>query len=91
MTSPLSHLVVGFLGNIDWKEILLLLLVLMLLFGGKKLPELARGLGKSIREFKKASTEAETEAETEPEPEPAAPKNNGASKPGVGANTSSTK
>ncbi|WP_316737821.1 twin-arginine translocase TatA/TatE family subunit [Pedobacter aquatilis] len=36
-------------------EIVLILVVVLLLFGGKKLPELARGLGKGIREFKDAS------------------------------------
>ena len=43
-------------------ELLLVLFVILLLFGGAKLPSLARGLGQSIREFKKASnTEEETE------------------------------
>ncbi|MCL5034801.1 MAG: twin-arginine translocase TatA/TatE family subunit [Bacteroidetes bacterium] len=35
-------------------EILLIIVVLVLLFGGKKIPELAQGIGKGIREFKKA-------------------------------------
>lgn len=38
---------------------ILILVVFLLLFGAKKLPELARGLGKSIREFKKATSEIE--------------------------------
>lgn len=42
-------------------EIALILFVVLLLFGGKKLPELARGLGKGIREFKDASKEVEKE------------------------------
>lgn len=42
-------------------ELLIILAVLILLFGAKKLPELAKGLGKSINEFKKASTEKEDE------------------------------
>ena len=42
-------------------EIILILLVFLLLFGAKRLPELARGLGKSITEFKKASSRAEDE------------------------------
>lgn len=37
-------------------EILLILAVVLLLFGAKKLPELAKGLGKSIKEFKKSSS-----------------------------------
>jgi sec-independent protein translocase protein TatA len=40
-------------------EIILIVLVLLLLFGGKKIPELMRGLGTGMREFKKASREAD--------------------------------
>jgi sec-independent protein translocase protein TatA len=42
-------------------ELILIFLVILLLFGAKRLPELARGLGKSISEFKKASSNAEDE------------------------------
>ena len=42
-------------------EILIILLIILLLFGAKKLPELARGLGKGIKEFKKASNEIKKE------------------------------
>jgi len=41
--------------NMGGSEIMLILAVVLLLFGGKKLPELARGLGKGIRDFKDAS------------------------------------
>ncbi|WP_316821749.1 twin-arginine translocase TatA/TatE family subunit [Pedobacter gandavensis] len=41
--------------NMGSGEIMLILVVVLLLFGGKKLPELAKGLGKGIREFKDAS------------------------------------
>lgn len=41
--------------NMGGGEIMLIMAVVLLLFGGKKLPELARGLGKGIREFKDAS------------------------------------
>lgn len=44
----------AFIGG--W-EFVLILAVVMILFGAKKLPELARGLGQGIREFKKASTD----------------------------------
>lgn len=43
-----------FLGEMNGKEIILILLVVLLLFGGKKIPELMRGLGKGISEFKNA-------------------------------------
>ena len=49
-------------------EILLVLAVMLLLFGGSKLPGLARGFGQSIREFKKASNEAEPVPATVPAP-----------------------
>jgi len=38
-------------------ELLLLLIVILLLFGGSKLPELGRGLGKAIRDFRRAGSE----------------------------------
>ena len=44
-------------------EILLLLLLALILFGAKKLPELARGLGQGIREFKKSTREVQDELE----------------------------
>ncbi|HNR18764.1 MAG: twin-arginine translocase TatA/TatE family subunit [Bacteroidetes bacterium] len=51
-----AYILLGFLGGLGGTEILLIVLVLLLFFGGKKLPELARGLGKGIREFKDASS-----------------------------------
>ena len=41
--------------GIGAQELLIILLILIVLFGGRKIPELARGLGRGIREFKKAS------------------------------------
>ena len=41
--------------SLSWQHILIVAIVLLLLFGGKKIPELMRGLGKGIREFKDAS------------------------------------
>jgi sec-independent protein translocase protein TatA len=49
------------LGSIGMPELLIILLVVLLLFGAKKLPELARGLGKGIREFKDATKNVENE------------------------------
>ena len=43
------------LGALGPKEIILILAVVLLLFGGKKIPELMRGLGKGMKEFKDAS------------------------------------
>jgi len=48
------NLILGMLG-MGGGEIFLIMAVLLLFFGGKRLPELARGLGKGIKEFKDAS------------------------------------
>jgi sec-independent protein translocase protein TatA len=44
-------------------EILLIVAIVMLLFGGRKIPELMRGLGQGMREFKKASKGEESEGD----------------------------
>jgi len=49
--------------NIGWQEILLILLIALLLFGAKKIPDLAKSLGKGIREFKKGLHEIESSDE----------------------------
>ena len=45
----------GFIGNIGGPSMILIILVILLLFGAKRIPELARGLGRGIREFKDAT------------------------------------
>jgi sec-independent protein translocase protein TatA len=47
------------LNNIGTGELIVIVLVLLILFGGKKLPELARGMGESARELQKAKRELE--------------------------------
>jgi sec-independent protein translocase protein TatA len=49
------------LGMPGWPEIVFILVIVVLLFGAKKLPELARGLGQSLGEFKKARDDFERE------------------------------
>lgn len=49
--------------NLGWNEILLILLIVLLLFGGRKIPELMRGLGKGIREFNDAKDNVKKEIE----------------------------
>jgi len=64
----------AFLGTLGGGEMGLIFLVVLLLFGAKKLPELARGIGKSAGEFKRARDEFEREitaAETEVKTTPA--------------------
>lgn len=79
-----SPIIAGVLG-LGGPEVIIILAVLLLLFGGSKLPELAKGLGKSIKEFKAASHEDPTPAPAptpapvavaavSPQPEPAAAK-----------------
>jgi len=53
-----GFLLLGLPGGPEW---ILIIVVLLLLFGAKKIPELARGLGKGIREFKDASREIKRE------------------------------
>ena len=67
-------LTAGFIEGIGGPELMMIMFVILLLFGANKLPELAKGLGKSVREFKKAASGVEEEVrramqETE-EPQP---------------------
>lgn len=54
-----------FLGGIGTGEIILIVLAILLLFGGKKLPELMRGMGKGVKEFKDAMNEPSDEKKEE--------------------------
>lgn len=50
-----------FLGNLRGWEWIIIFLVILLLFGGKKIPELMRGVGKGLQQFKKGMAEAKAE------------------------------
>jgi len=50
-----------FIGNLGATELTLIFLVVLLMFGGNKIPELMRGLGKGIREFNSAKNSVEDE------------------------------
>ena len=52
-------LAITFLGMIGGPQIILIIAVVLLLFGGRKIPELMKGLGSGIKEFKKATKEEE--------------------------------
>ena len=56
-----------FLGSLGSQEIIIIALVILLLFGGKKIPELMRGLGKGVSQFKKGMKDIEDEINQEPE------------------------
>jgi len=51
------------MGNLGGTEIILIVFVVLLLFGGKKIPELMRGLGRGVREFKDAKDNVRRELE----------------------------
>ncbi|MCF6361017.1 MAG: twin-arginine translocase TatA/TatE family subunit [Cyclobacteriaceae bacterium] len=53
----------AFLGSLGGFEIFVIIFALLLLFGAKKIPELARGMGKGIREFKDATKEIKDDIE----------------------------
>jgi sec-independent protein translocase protein TatA len=55
----MKHLL--FLGNLGTGEIIIIALIVLLLFGGKKIPELMRGIGKGVKSFKDGLSEIETD------------------------------
>jgi len=66
-------MIAGFLGGWEW---VIVIMAVLLLFGAKKIPELAKGLGTGIKEFKKATREVTDEiqnAQTETPAKPAQP------------------
>lgn len=68
MTSSLA-----FIEGIGGPELMMIMFIILLLFGANRLPELARGIGKSMREFKKAASGVEDEVRRAMEEEPAKP------------------
>ncbi|MFR2538604.1 MAG: twin-arginine translocase TatA/TatE family subunit [Alistipes onderdonkii] len=57
----MNHLL--FIGNLGAGEIILIALIVLLLFGGKKIPELMKGLGKGVRSFKEGMNNIENDIE----------------------------
>jgi sec-independent protein translocase protein TatA len=55
------------MGNFGATEIILILVVVVLLFGGRKIPELMKGIGQGMKEFKKASRVEDGAEKTNPE------------------------
>ncbi len=64
MTNPLL-----FLGNFGAGELVVICLIVLLLFGGKKIPELMRGIGKGVRSFKEGINNIEKDIEGAGNPE----------------------
>lgn len=57
-----------FIGGLGFQEILVFALIVLLLFGGKKIPELMNGLGKGVRSFKEGMKEVEKEVSDKEKP-----------------------
>ncbi len=55
MSHPIPQ--IAFLGPIGSPELIFILVILLILFGGKKIPQLARGLGESVLQFRKGRNE----------------------------------
>ncbi len=62
--------VLAFIGGLGTSEVIVILVVVLLLFGAKRIPELAKGLGKGIREFKDATKEIKNDIESAAKDEP---------------------
>jgi len=58
-----------FIGDLGMQEVLLIALIVLLFFGGKKIPELMKGLGKGVRSFKEGMNNVEKEIDEIKEPE----------------------
>jgi sec-independent protein translocase protein TatA len=58
-----------FIGGVGFQEVLLIAIVVLLFFGGKKIPELMKGIGKGVRSFKEGMNEIDDELKEKPKDE----------------------
>jgi sec-independent protein translocase protein TatA len=65
--------ILGLVGPFGWQEMLIVLVILLLLFGARRLPEMGRSLGRGMREFKDAVTGKDEDEERAELPPPAPP------------------
>jgi sec-independent protein translocase protein TatA len=56
--------------GIGWQEILLIVLIILLLFGAKRIPEVMRSIGKGVRELKRGMKDIDSDDEPKPKDEP---------------------
>lgn len=63
----MNHLL--FIGGLGMQEVLLIALVVLLFFGGKKIPELMKGLGKGVKSFKEGMNKMTDKLENNPTPD----------------------
>jgi len=66
----MTSILAGFLGGIGFPELVIILVIVLLLFGSTKIPQIMRGMGQGIGEFKKGLKEGDQEP-PKPEPPPA--------------------
>ena len=55
------------MGNIGFREILIILVIILILFGAKRIPEVMKAFGKGIREFKKGASDLESQMDEDEE------------------------
>ena len=63
-------MILDFIGGLGFQEVLLIALVVLLFFGGKKIPEMMKGLGKGVKAFKDGMKEVEKDVKVEITEEP---------------------
>ncbi|MCH5235756.1 MAG: twin-arginine translocase TatA/TatE family subunit [Muribaculaceae bacterium] len=63
-------MILDFIGGLGFQEILLIALVVLLFFGGKKIPEMMKGLGKGVKAFKDGMKEVDVNDKVEATEEP---------------------
>lgn len=78
----MSHVTLPLAGifGLGGTELIIILVIILLLFGGAKLPQLAKGLGQSVKEFKNAAKDSEDEGDKKPAAKTDAAPGNDASK-----------
>jgi sec-independent protein translocase protein TatA len=70
------------LGNLGMSEIMLILVIVLLVFGAKRLPEIGSSMGKGIREFKRSMREVTEDLDAPPPPRRDLPRNDNATQSG---------
>lgn len=66
----MTNSILLFLGNIGGTELIVILVIVLLLFGGKKIPELMKGVGKGVRSFKEGMNDINEEIKKDPTEKP---------------------
>jgi len=64
----MTFILAGILGGIGFPELVIILVIVLLLFGSTKIPQIMRGMGQGIGEFKKGLKEGDKEETPKPEP-----------------------